>query len=238
VKAVFGKSGLRRFTLIELLVVVAVISVLMALLLPALGSAKRKGQSIACVGNMRQSYLALSQYSGDYGGAVLWYVEYNASTARSWGGLLTSLGYASGKSSYLLCPCYPPSSFSSDWNSYAGMPYGPSGYTFRYLTASTEQHGALPGKAMNPSKIVFLADSSGIRSSTTATYQKQVFLAFPNSASPEGTIHFRHQRRCNAIWVDGHSLPLSTATTRDYFSGELGILSSLIGVVESTVVNF
>jgi len=238
VKAACWKNGALRFTLIELLVVVAVISVLLALLLPALGSAKQKGLSISCVGSMRQSYLALTQYSGDYGGAVLWYVKYNASTARSWGGLLTSLGYSSGKSSYLLCPCYPPSSFGSEWNSYAGMPYGPSGYTFRYLTASAEQHGALPGKAMNPSKIAFLADSSGIRSSSTATYQKQVFLAFPDSASPEGTIHFRHQRRCNTVCVDGHSLPLSTATTRDYFSGELGIFSSLIGVVESAVINF
>jgi prepilin-type N-terminal cleavage/methylation domain-containing protein/prepilin-type processing-associated H-X9-DG protein len=53
------------FSLIELLVVIAIVSLLAALLLPALARAKEKGRQIACLGNLEQFGLALQLYSGD-----------------------------------------------------------------------------------------------------------------------------------------------------------------------------
>ena len=43
-----------KFTLIELLVTIAVIAILAATLLPALNSARAKGQAIRCTSNLTQ----------------------------------------------------------------------------------------------------------------------------------------------------------------------------------------
>ena len=55
----------RAFTLIELLVVVGVISLLIGLLIPALGSARQAGQLAICQSNQRQIAMANSAYLSD-----------------------------------------------------------------------------------------------------------------------------------------------------------------------------
>ncbi len=53
------------FTLMELLVVMAIIAILTSILLPALGRAKQRAYSIACVSNLRQLGVALHLYVED-----------------------------------------------------------------------------------------------------------------------------------------------------------------------------
>ncbi len=70
----------RGFTLIELRVGIAIIAILAAMLLPALTSAKRRGQAIVCLSNTKQLMLGCIIYAGDNndqfinngGGGIQW----------------------------------------------------------------------------------------------------------------------------------------------------------------------
>lgn len=61
----------RGFTLIELLVVISIISLLIALLLPALGSARRSAQNIQGLANQQQQGRAHHVYAVDNDGQLL-----------------------------------------------------------------------------------------------------------------------------------------------------------------------
>lgn len=55
------------FSLIEVLIVTAIISILAALMMPALSSAKERGRMVKCINNLRQLTLAHMMYADDNG---------------------------------------------------------------------------------------------------------------------------------------------------------------------------
>ena len=56
------------FTLIELVVVIAILAILMALLLPAFSNAKKQGEKVLCLSNVKQIVFGASCYTADYNG--------------------------------------------------------------------------------------------------------------------------------------------------------------------------
>ncbi|MEQ9461294.1 MAG: prepilin-type N-terminal cleavage/methylation domain-containing protein [Phycisphaeraceae bacterium] len=142
------------FTLIELLVVISIISLLIGILLPALGAARASARTMACLSNLRQTGLAFSIYATDHNDLFpsrsdLWY-RANVLGQYIQGGDTTTPGNIGG--STYACP-----SDEDGARSYSMNIYATSGDAGAFInSAFGEQFNAA---VINASQMIIMSES-------------------------------------------------------------------------------
>ncbi|HWV98138.1 MAG TPA: type II secretion system protein [Candidatus Acidoferrum sp.] len=114
-----ARWGQRAFTLIELLVVMAVISLLAALLLPALGRAKESGRATACLSNLHQIGIALQLYVQDNNNRLPYMNDKSLTTTNPYLPPSVVLSNYLGNVNVLRCPSDKQQVFENTGSSYA-----------------------------------------------------------------------------------------------------------------------
>ncbi len=85
------RRGQAAFTLVELLVVIAIISVLAAMLLPALDRAHTQAQTISCLSNQKQMGLIFTEYADSFANLLPPGVWGAAGGGKYWTNILVNL---------------------------------------------------------------------------------------------------------------------------------------------------
>jgi prepilin-type N-terminal cleavage/methylation domain-containing protein/prepilin-type processing-associated H-X9-DG protein len=213
-----GRGRTRRtqfpgFTLIELLVVIAIIAVLCALLLPALAASKESGRRIRCVSNLRQLGLAAQIYwhenegqtfrylVGDTnGGRIYWFgwIKPGAEGEREFDATFGALYPMLQGRGVEICP-------SLD---YAGTVYklkargAAYGYAYNFFLGRNSIDIATVKRT---DQIALFADGGQVNDfQLPASPDHPMLEEFYFFNTSEQTVHFRHRRRANVVFCDGH----------------------------------
>ncbi len=195
------------FTLIELLVVIAIITILAAMLLPALARGKAAGVSASCKNNLHQIGLAISMYTADYQKYPLW-TSGSGMNQQYWDG--TILPLASNNRKLFACPAnkaappwtnsfYPDASYdynlagTARYNPFMPPPLGLDGGNSKYLAETTVKV---------PSDMIAVIDANAGNGNGGGDHDADDM--YPVNVLTEMTTQPRHNNGANAVFCDTH----------------------------------
>ncbi len=175
-------QGTQGFTLIELLVVISIIALLVGILLPALGAARKTAQNSQCLSNIRQMDTAAMAFAADH----QFFIQISSSDS----GWTTVPPELRGKMAPWVPPAGQPANSRriADWLS-AQVPYMGSGTDFESLDPKASKAFICPSDGNqdteDPGYIIYNNISSGPTDRKPASYGVNAEVTTHNDAAKD-----------------------------------------------------